>query len=90
MKVLEVRIEQRHIDKSEPYSSCYCAIAQALKEQHPGDYVWFVKLYRSTSSSFAYQHPGKSYKLPAEAYNFQLDMISKKIVYPFSFVMEDQ
>lgn len=72
MKETTVVVDRRHIDGSYPDSSCMCAIAKALREQHPRDFMWYVGLTK------IYRWPGQPIELPQKAIDFIAEMLSKR------------
>lgn len=79
---LEVRVERKHIDASMPRSTTECAIAKALREQHPDKGVWCVWMNKAAL------WPGGTYTLPDKATQFMNDLLEGRQVNPSTFVLE--
>jgi len=79
---LEVSVEWKHIKGSEVRSTCQCPIARALNEQHRSESLWYV------GRTMALQWPGKAYRLPPKAVQFIGDLLDKRPVSPFTFILE--
>lgn len=90
MEELTVSVERKHIDGCDPKSAFNCAIAKALKEQHPRDWLWSVVLVVAPNGVFGQicRWPGKPVNLPPIATVFLRDIMAGKPVGPITFTVK--